>query len=238
VLRVSQLPETFDFMGASAIDVTHAPAVHLLIPGGGRESNGVESSPIGIARVETAANFFWHQHLLGKSGLVVSSGYKSLGEAPAGRQYIEEIRCRTDGIPEAVMSDRLLGVLGVPKEVRRIEWQSIDTTTNFAFSRLLLPDDDVPLGIVSQEGHLERILRHIAPKTLDRDFFGVVVPELNECKPEQDRALAGIFSRAVLAGITPHTPNMDTKVARRAQVGWGVMKIIRAVTGKDSYNMG
>jgi hypothetical protein len=199
----------------------------------------MELSPGGMSRVATAVNFYHSHNLLEKSGIVVSSGYKSPGEHPTEKQFIPELGYETDGVPEAVIMDRLMEQQGeIPKENRRIEAHSIDTTTNFAFSRSLFPQDGAPIGIVAQRAHLDRMLEHIAPKILNRPFFGIIVPEIDPKDPETDDKTAALFSRIVLAGLNPESKRLDTRVERRAKVGWAIGKVVNRLRGQDHYNPG
>lgn len=203
---------------------------HLIVPGRGRTADGLDASAISLQRADLAARFFVDHGLYEKQGTITSSGYKTPADRNGTLQACHETGGINFGVPEAVSMDRRLEESFIPAAARIIEPYSIDTVTNFAFARNLLPDKR-PIGIVSHQPHLERILDCIAPRVLNQPFTGIVVPETADM-PDPDSVASRIFSRLVLSNIDPNTPHLEEIVMRRVQTGWSFFGFLRHVKNK------
>lgn len=211
-----------------------AQNLNVFIPGRGRSEDGMELTDSGTRRVETAAAFFHEYEPAGHDILVINSGYRSPGQKATALVAIPELDGEERlGVPEAVLGDRRLAQLGVPKSHRTIEPNSIDSATNLAYGRRLLHKG--PVVFVAQQNHLDRFLNSIAPRVLDpkrHPYFGLVVPEIDPDNPEPDSVFSDLFSRAVLMGINPNTPQLEKKVAFRARLGWTAVKPLLRISRK------
>jgi hypothetical protein len=204
---------------------------HVLSPGRGRNETGDGLSPKSLERVMYAADFFIAQELEAGGGVMLASGYKTPADK-AGRPWSpeegfnptddnKEVFC---GIPEAYSAGEVWLKRGISRAAIRVEPRSIDTATNFARSEREghFPDER-PVAIAAQEAHLERMIRRIAPKTLRREFLGIVVPEGDQ--PDDDSFFAELESRAVLLGVNPNTPHIVGRTTFLANTIRGVWAI-------------
>jgi uncharacterized SAM-binding protein YcdF (DUF218 family) len=213
--------------GAPGVDL--ADVAHLVVPGRGRDADGMSLSAESLARVTFAGRVYDELDLAMREGLIVCSGYKTPGDTngepwtldgdAGGKTFV--------GKPESdSMRDVLLRQGLVPPAAIRVERHSIDTVTNFVrIEADGLFGDGRPVGIVAQESHLRRILDIVAGRTLRRPFIGIVVPETG--RKDVDGRMAAIASRAVLLGIRPDTPNAVEITERRAQRAWAVANGIK-----------
>ncbi|NES29974.1 YdcF family protein [Micromonospora terminaliae] len=195
---------------------------HLLVPGRGRAESGSGLTPDGIDRVRTAGQL--HRVIASRGGRIVCSGYKSPVDT-AGRRWSPP-DCPGEsfiGIPEADLMRRELLRMGIPAAAVRVERHSIDTVTNFLRSELEGHfGDDAPVAIVAQRQHLRRMLSLIAPRTLQRPYLGVVVPEpkVSTASPVVD-----LVSRLVLLHL-PQDPDQAVRVATdRAALIWRIARV-------------
>lgn len=240
-----QIPTEFEVRpGTTDMAAVMEHGADVLLPGRGRAANGTALPEAGLARVELGASVYqWLGHI-GLGGLIITTGYKTpaenngelwrpdkknlnglvLADRDAGREYI--------GPPEGILMAHQLINRGISPADIRCECQSIDTTTNFVFTeqRGYFSDDRRPVIIVAQEGHLKRMLRYVAPKTLRRPYLGIAVPEPGEGEKDQDSIAASLFSRAALMGITPDTKNADGKVERRVKSLWSGVLVVRHIS--------
>src|SRR5882757_10519713 len=130
---------------------------HLMVPGGGRNNDGMGLSEVSAARTEYAATIDDALRLAeGENqdmSVVVCSGYKTPGDTN-GKAWTPSSpgepvqKVWYQGIPEAYSMRRLLIGRGIAPERIRPEAGSIDTTTNFLHSQAEFPDDR-PVGIVT-----------------------------------------------------------------------------------------
>jgi hypothetical protein len=207
---------------------TFGDVSHLIIPGRYRSPDGMGLSDLTEQRVDTAADFYKDKDLMSYGGIVVASGYKNPGDH-VGEPWRDENGIEYEGIPEAFsMRTRFLGYRGLEGVDVRVEARSVDTVTNFTNSQELFPDER-PVGIVAQEAHLERILDIVAPKTMRREYVGIVVPEL-EGHYDKDGLPARLVSRWVARGLTPETANASTIAEARVQNIWRGINSVKAVT--------
>jgi uncharacterized SAM-binding protein YcdF (DUF218 family) len=195
---------------------------HVVIPGGGRDVSGEDLGTRSYARVLQAADLYTHHDLAERGGRIVCSGYKSPADTKGAvwspGDSPDEI---FTGVPEADAMRRKLISLGIASAVIHVERHSIDTTTNLAHSEAGgYFGDDRPVAIVSHEAHLRRILEVVAPKTLKREFLGVVVPQSGA--KDTEGWLPRLASRAILRGITPDTPQIVELTSLRAARVWNL----------------
>jgi hypothetical protein len=116
----------------------------------------------------------------------------------------------------------------------RVERKSTDTVTNFTRTEAgYFFGDDRPVAIVAQEQHLERIMRVIAPRTLRRDYLGLIVPENGQVWTEGFARRA--LSRAILLGMNPYTPKLVEKTSRRSELVWKVVNGVRRPEPSEVY---
>ena len=200
-----------------------AEVEHLLVPGRGRTLDGAALSHKGLERALYAAAVWEELGLTHKEGVAITCGYKSPGDFGGDPYMIADDPTVYRGVPEADLLARVMQNEGVPGERLRVERHSIDTVTNLvnAESGGYFPNGQ-PVAIVAQEEHLDRIMKHIAPKTLRRDFVGIAVPEI-ACDRDHDGVLASLASRAVLLGLTPKTENIAKIVQSRAELLWRIV---------------
>ena len=221
-------------------DLPASSVVDIVIPGRGRTEDGMDITPSGMARVGTAARFFFDYNLQEKGGFIVSSGAATPGDK-AG-PLLGDVTRREDfhGIPEAVSTDRHLAGMGVPRSARLLDVLSIDTATNLVFTNQVLLENGAgpsrALGVVSQKRQLERILEDIAPRVTNRPIVGIQVPE-QAGKEEPDSLSARMFSRLVLRGMEPHNPDLSTVVYGRAERYWQRILSVKRLLGRSAvYN--
>ncbi|MFC4066263.1 YdcF family protein [Actinoplanes subglobosus] len=207
-----------------------AEVTHVLVPGRGRAESGFALNPEAIDRVDVAQRLFDE---IGRQahGRIVCAGYKS----PIDRRGTPwrpdglpgEVYC---GMPEAdLMRDELVR-RGVPAESVQVERRSIDTVTNFLRAEGEGHFGDArPVAIVAQADHLERMINVIAPRTLRREYLGIVVPQY---PPRTESPIVTLASRAILFGLPEDPETAITKATTRAEYVW------RAATalGKRSYH--
>jgi hypothetical protein len=207
--------------------VTLDEVSHLMIPGRYRSADGMGLSDLTTQRVDTAADFYRDNNLMGQTGVVVASGYKNPGDH-VGEPWRDENGVEYEGVPEAFsMRARFLGHRGLEGADVIVEVRSVDTVTNFTNSQGLFPDER-PVGIVAQEAHLERILDIIAPKTMRRPYVGIIVPEL-EGHYDKDGLSARLVSQWVVRGITPETPNASEIAEARVQKIWQGINTVKSL---------
>lgn len=218
-------------------DYTPEEIGHMIIPGRGRTDNGMSITGSGLDRVITAAEFYHeYQWLYRPSQLVIPTGYKSPADLSAYPVTARELGFETLGIPEAVLMARALLRHRVRSNQIKMEVYSIDTVTNLAYARNFIPlKDKRPIGIVSQSAHLERILNHVAPRIIKQPVVGIVVPERDPDNPEKDSLLASLFSKWVVRGLDPETPNLSEITTARAEQGWRIAQGISSVFRKYNY---
>ncbi|MDB5164848.1 MAG: hypothetical protein JWL89_474 [Candidatus Saccharibacteria bacterium] len=198
---------------------------HLLIPGRYRSEDGMGLHPISEQRVVTAADFYVDQYLGASSGIIVCSGYKNPGDNRAAMSWRDEEGNEYDGVPESYGMRASLLEKDIPAKNIRAEAKSVDTVTNFTNSQVFFPDAR-PVGIVAQEQHLERIMKVIAPRTMRRDYVGIVVPEVPGM-PDTDAKIAELISRYVVHGLTPETQNSSEIAERRVMGVWAVVNTLK-----------
>ena len=199
------------------VDIGLSEVAHILVPGRGRNSDGSDVSTTSRHILDVVVRV-WPQ-VRHNNGLVVCSGYKTpydlngrLWEADGDSGLIYT------GTPEAVSMARILQSRGIPKERIRVEHNSIDTVTNFVRSETEgYFGDSRPVAIVAESSHLDRMLKLIAPKVLDRDFIGVAVRQANTA-PEGRAVRAA--TRLILLRINPRTANAIPITTRRASRLW------------------
>lgn len=199
---------------------------HVLVPGRGRVGgNGL--SHLSMARVETAVGLYEQRQY---DGTMVFCGYKTPVDSE-GEPYVpEEGQREYQGVPEADSMYAYAKALGSTARCS-VERDSIDTVTNLVYAeqRGHFGNNQDPVAIVAQEGHLNRIIHDIAPKVLRRDFIGVVVEELADY-PDSDRLRSRVFGRAVLLGMHPDHPQIERVVPRRVEQGWAAMIRVQNAT--------
>ncbi|MDB5182217.1 MAG: hypothetical protein JWO47_1, partial [Candidatus Saccharibacteria bacterium] len=218
--------------GTPGVGVEHV--THLLIPGRLRSPDGLDLSASSLDRVRFAADFYHRHNLFERGGIVVGSGYKSPAEQGAepwtddrGRVY--------EGKPEAYSFQTHLIDLGVPESQTRVEPDSIDTVTNFANSAHFFTGNEV-VGVVAQRKHLERMMGHIAGKTLAAPFVGLIVPPREGEAEEPDSLMALISTMWIARNLNPNNPIRNKALAKeRAENLWRIKllpsSIVSAVHG-------
>jgi DUF218 domain len=202
---------------------------HVFIPGRGRNTTGDGLTDSGIARTDQAADFYIDQDLESRGGVIVPSGYKTPAENHGKPWCPEDSPSEVYiGIPEAELMRRRLLERGIGATAIRADRHPIDTVTNFTSAEAggYFPDGR-PVAIVAQEEHLARMLKIIAPRTLRREYLGVVVPETGP--KEHDSIFARMFSRVALLGITPETEDAAEITMRRVQRMWQGVNILRGI---------
>ena len=209
--------------------------VHLMIPGRGRSADGMGLSEQTSERVRHAVKIYERLGLWGKGGRIICSGYKTPGDTKGDACMYEGERFT--GKPEAVAMKELLIELGIPEEAIAVEYHSIDTAMNFVrseqehrFGKFGPGLDYRPVGIIAQEAHLQRMLKYIAPKTLQRRFMGIIAPEADDKKKDADRRAASLESQFVLAGVSRHTLDKTIRAANaRAEFTWAAVLLVNRV---------
>lgn len=202
---------------------------HVFIPGRGRNPRGNGLTESGIARTDCGADFYEDHDLSSRHGVIITSGYKTPAENNGDPWHPPDEPTESFvGIPEGELMRLQLLMRGIGAEAIRAERHSIDTVTNFTFAEAggYFPDRR-PVAIVAQEEHLDRMLKIIAPRTLRRDYLGVIVPETGP--KELDSIIARIFSRVVLVGVTPKTENAADITKKRVQRLWRIRGVITPV---------
>jgi hypothetical protein len=200
----------------------------VLVPGRGRDEDGFGLTPDGAARVHMAAAL--RSGPL-QDGRIVCSGYRSpvddKGKPWSSPDAPGEV---FRGRPEADAMRAELLQLGIPDACIRVERHSVDTVTNLLRSEHEGHfDDGGPVVIVAQRGHLLRILRIVAPRTLRRPYLGVVVPER---EPMPESPAADMVSRLVSARLPPDPRRAVGIATRRAERIWRLAHAL----GKRSYH--
>jgi hypothetical protein len=214
---------------------------HVMVPGRNRENAGYALSVEGLAR--PAEVFQAYPNLADGDGNVVCSGYKSPRDRESRLWYPGQDEYTVNateadtvepvyfGIPEAVMGRHVLLNSGLPADRVKTELNSTTTPANFARAERLGyfssnpagSTDERPVLIIAQAAHLERILDKVAPKTLKREYLGLVVPEIDHTDP--DSRLHRLSSWFTLAGISPDTRNIVRAVDRRSRIVWSVVNL-------------
>ncbi|SRR5579875_16267 len=195
-----------------------ADVAHILVPGRGRDRSGFGLNGDAYDRISTAYSLY-KLTTLPKGGRIVCSGYKSpsdhKGVSWSPPESPNEVFC---GMPEADIMRRELVQLGVRAGDIEVERHSIDTVGNFLRSELEGHfGDDRPVAIVAQRAHLDRILRIIAPRTLRRDYLGVIV---GDSSGDDESMLASAVSNCVLAGLPTSSDESISRAERRVQMFW------------------
>lgn len=201
---------------------------YILVPGRGRGPDGDSLSSMAAARAVEAARIFKQTSVAEKGGYIITSGYKS----PADKSGEPDTFLRGYvGTPEADLLKDVIVAAGVPGQYVRVERDSIDTVTNFAFVEMKsFFQDDGAVAIVAQRAHLTRMLSIIAPRTLRRKYVGIVVEE--QSKEDMDPLWTKLFSRLVLWGVRPDKPYSADRLFKRSTVLW---KIVNFVRGNSPY---
>ncbi|HEX8182504.1 MAG TPA: ElyC/SanA/YdcF family protein [Candidatus Saccharimonadales bacterium] len=221
---------TYDIMpGTPGLSIDEI--AHVIIPGRGRDESGNGLSEHSIARAKHSAEFYNDHKLERKMGYLVCTGYKTPAEnkgvAWSPEDTPDEVYV---GVPEADSIKQVLLSQKVNPARIAVERRSIDTVTNFTFSEdggYFGPNDARPVAIVAQLAHLERMIDVIAPKTLRRDYLGIIVPEDGE--PETDSIpYAKLISKILLTGINPYKKDAAQITARRAVKAWHIANSIRS----------
>lgn len=193
-----------------------ADVAHVLVPGRGRDGTGRGLSAAGMTRVKHAAALYLETR---PAGRVVCSGYRTPGDLNGGTWSPPGSAEGFIGIPEADAMRAVLVEEGVPERAIEVERHSMDTVTNLV--RVEAGGhfgDDRPVAIVAQEAHLTRILRVVAPRVLQRDFLGVVVPD--PTGQDEDGQMPRLVSRMVLFGVNGNTENLVALTERRVTRIW------------------
>lgn len=209
---------------------------HVFSPGRGRDESGHGLSIRTRERAIYAGYVFIDHELEAANGVLVASGYKTPADKAGDPWSVENGFSPSDddvkfqGKPEADSTGEIWLEMSISEESIRRERRSIDTVTNFARTEAenYFPDGR-PVAIVAQEKHLERMIDHIAPKTLRRDYIGVVVPEGDN--PDQDTFFARLESQAVLLGIRPNSHYIVQRTEFSARAIWGGVNLVRRVIG-------
>jgi hypothetical protein len=220
--RVTEYITPHRFAGLGIEDVAH-----ILIPGRGRDSGGEQLGSDGLLRVQVAANLFGALDLAHRGGQIVCSGYKTPGDINGCNWAPDDAPDeKFIGVPEADLMKWELMKLGVPSSVIRTERHSIDTVTNLLRSEFEgYFGDELPVAIVAQEKHLQRILNVIAPRVLLRPYLGVIAPE--SMKDRSEGNLASLVSWMILFGLKKDTREGIKVAERRARRIWAVSKVFR-----------
>jgi len=198
---------------------------HLMIPGRFRSEDGMGLSEFTTQRVVTAAAFYTAR-LLDLEGVIVCSGYKSPREE-TGEPWRDEHGREYQGVPEAhSMKAQLVNDHGIAPAAIQVERESVDTVTNFTYSQRFFPEG--PVGIVAQEQHLERILKYVAPRTMRREYVGIIVPELPD-KVDVDSPIGTFVSRYVARGLTPDNPHNAELAAARINRVWSILLVAHRI---------
>jgi hypothetical protein len=217
----------YEVLGRSH-DLLIEDVAHVLLPGRGRDPSGYDLSEQSRERTIFTAGFYTEQRLADIGGIIVASGYKTPSDSNGDLWSPEDSPDEHFlGRPEADSMRLLLIQHGVGHAAIHVERHSIDSVTNFVNSENQghFPDNR-PTAIIAQREHLNRMVKLIAPKTLRREFLGIVVPEDGE--PDHDSFFAALESRAVLLGIQPTTPDIVEKTYRRANHIWDGVNWIHA----------
>jgi hypothetical protein len=223
---ITYLMATFEILDGS-IGLTVDEVAHVIVPGRGRNANGDGLSIHSLERADFAATFYLSQQLENSGGIIIPSGYKS--PADKSGEVWAPINQKTDvyrGVPEAESMRLLLLKRGIGETAISVERNSFDTVTNFVYceNKGHFPDDR-PVAIVAQEQQLERIIEVIAPKTLRRDYLGIVVPEGEVI--DRDTVFAKIVSFIVLVGIKPDSNKIIEKTTSRASKIWSIVNSLQ-----------
>jgi uncharacterized SAM-binding protein YcdF (DUF218 family) len=202
---------------------------NIMIPGSGRNAVGDDISRRCRDRVLLANALYSRYGLAEKSGRIVCSGYKSPADTKGAPWSPGDSPGEVfNGVPEADGMRATLISLGVAEEAISVERHSIDTATNFA--RCEAEGHfvgDLPVAIVAQAAHLRRILEVVAPRTLRRDYLGVVVPE--PAAAYRESRWTRVASRLILRGLAPDSPHLTETATRRAEAIWraaGRMRVL------------
>jgi DUF218 domain-containing protein len=211
-----------------------ADVAHLLIPGRGRTGSGEDISTSSYDRVHVACQVFQRWKLGRQGGRIVCAGYKTPADDHGSPHEFDDLPGRVfTGLPEADGMRRALLADGVPAAAIRVERESIDSVTNLVRAEAGdLFGDDRPVAIVAQLAHLLRLQRIIAPRTLRREYLGVVVPE---AVPDREGRLPALASRLILLRMNPYHPDIVRVTDRRAQRLWRVHALL-ARRGESTYH--
>jgi len=201
----------------STQDVSLDDIAHIIIPGRGRSVDGMDLSTISATRVDAAAAFYADLRIAEKSGVIICTGYKT--PADQNGEPWSDGQETFQGRPEAYsMQARLVGH-GIDPSRIVIEPHSVDTATNFAYSRRKLPDTR-PFGIASQREHLDRMMSVITPRLFRQAHVGLVVPDLSD-EVDHDNLFARTASWLSVVGLTPDAS--DERIALRSERVWGTV---------------
>jgi hypothetical protein len=201
---------------------------HLIVPGRYRTPDGMGAHPFTEQRALMAANFYVAHALDLQEGIIVPSGYKNPGDK-SGEPWEDEDGTVFSGIPEAYSMGAIMEANGVQRGYIRPEVKSVDSVTNLLNSQEKLPDDR-PVAIVAQEEHLDRFLKRIAPRTMRRDYVGILVPELPS-NPDHDNMLSNLVTRIIIRGVDIDNPNSQELAAAHAEQAWKIVLGIKSVIG-------
>ncbi len=201
--------------------------IDLFIPGRGRAKKGTALAPNGFQRIKAAAEYYVEHNLAERGGKIIVSGYKTPADHdgdswPAEKPYFK-------GIPEAYLGAFCLLDMGIPGESIIIEPFSFDTVTNFTYSYWRFPREKRPIGIVAQNAHLDRMMRYIAPRTLDRPYVGLIAPEADPQHPDSDNIFSVAATRISLLGVTTETPCPDIVTQWRSSAIWRGVEGIQSI---------
>ena len=207
---------------------------HVMLPGRGRDATGNDLSQQTFNRVVIGAELFFDQRLEEKDGVIVCSGNKTPSDRNGERGWHpEDSNEQFIGVPEADSMRKVLRKLGIADSLIRVERHSIDTVTNFANTEAenhFGEGDKRPVAIIAQEQHLNRMIKKIAPRTLRRDFMGIIVPEIGEI--DRDGRGALLASQVVLRGVDLYmsAEEVARKTQRNADQIWRVVLALQALS--------
>lgn len=180
---------------------------HVMLPGRGRDVTGQKLSGQGLSRAALGAEIFTDKELEKNGGVIVCSGYKTPADTNGEPWFHADNPSESFvGVPEADSLRAALMTFGIASRVVRVERRSIDTVTNFTFTEaggFFGDGDHRPVAIVAQKQHLDRMIKKIAPRTLRRDFIGIVAPEVGNV--DQDSLAARFASQVILLGVNRFT---------------------------------
>lgn len=196
---------------------------HILIPGRGRAGNGDMLTMAATARIKFAAYLYKRLNLAQRRGVIVVSGYKS----PNDNLGVPNIFMKGYiGVPEADLMQQQLVLEGVPERMIRVERNSVDTAMNLVEveGSGLLPDMGAVM-IIAQRAQLRRIMRLIAPRILNRDYIGVIVPE--QGTKDKDGLLPFVATLIIMRGIHFTTFNARGIIRKRTNYIWRIVRFLR-----------
>jgi hypothetical protein len=213
-------------------DIELEDVTHLFVPGRGRGEDGAALNECSEAGAAYAATLYEQLGLEAVGGMVICSGYKTpsdengdLWQPPQDPEKLwtprqGQNRAEYQGIPEAWLLRKQLVERGVGSCAVRAELNSTDTVSNFTYSEAgEFFSDRRPVGLVAGAAHLQRMMDIIAPRTLDRPYIGLPLPDASRGN-SRDGRVHRLSSRYVTYGMHPGDPENAAKGDHRSAQVW------------------